>query len=611
MDPASLTFGVVSLAMQLMQTTAAIQELIATYKSAAKEISSLSDKLDDIEAICRSLEAALNCYEQTPKPWDAILLKKLHKIMTDCRDKVSRFHSIISSITPGLSRKRRPFNTMGILFLQYRGTIRQCNEDLDQSLRSLQLHMTTNLLVMNLRPPMASYKPVAVRTVSSHGQGYTQDRMPDPRFVKPQAIRDDSEVQIKHWKRNWHSVFYLEQISTRRKSAIFNGSDSVIQDDVLFLAGSFLFGLFVKLCVQRGCLSPLSVSIQFPHVLDMTPGKSKLGDRLWRAFSLGRLKDFQTLFSDGLLMPSTNVTLDRYESSETSLYGMATMFKAYDICQFLQHQIPDISQRLSMPSSEDVPPPFEVYGIEGWAFIITQAVSRGLDVHTTLWPQSLVRNSGFSALYIILEHADTTKKALDEVQAWLKLLEKAGIEIQHYLEVEIQHCASSWGKRQSPQWIKHETLYSREFAVQESGGRWLPCLIEKIADSCSVRELFTEFPHLKQESSFGFRHVKTRPGTTQMHLAWKMPKWKAKYCDPGETSDVPSYPFYPPLDRGLYYRPRANEPSFDRAKWAGLDRACDLMDSRFERKQAKRRYKAGYTKRLEFQSRMPGAWVDE
>ncbi|KAK7431590.1 hypothetical protein QQZ08_001808 [Neonectria magnoliae] len=111
MDPASLAFGVISLAMQLVHATAAIQKLIATYKSAVKELSSLSDKLDDIEAICHSLETALNCYEQAPKPWDATLLKKLHRTMSDCRDKVSRYYSTISTITAGMTKKHRPFNT--------------------------------------------------------------------------------------------------------------------------------------------------------------------------------------------------------------------------------------------------------------------------------------------------------------------------------------------------------------------------------------------------------------------------------------------------------------------------------------------------------------------
>lgn len=146
MDPTSLAFGVVSLAMQLVQTATTIQKLIATYKSAARELASLSDKLEDIEVICHSVEVVLTASEQAPKPWDAILLKKLHKTMADCRDKILQLHELIRKITSGPTKKRSPFSTMGALFLQHKGKIRQYNEDLDYSLQSLHLQMTTNLL---------------------------------------------------------------------------------------------------------------------------------------------------------------------------------------------------------------------------------------------------------------------------------------------------------------------------------------------------------------------------------------------------------------------------------------------------------------------------------
>lgn len=146
MDSASLAFGVVSLAMQLVQTATAIQKLIASYKSAATELASLSNKLEDIETICHSLEVALTCCDQAPKPWDAILLKKLHKTMTQCRDKVFQLHDLVSKITSSPTRKHNPLRTMGALFLQHRGKIRQYDSDLEDSLKSLHLQMTTNLL---------------------------------------------------------------------------------------------------------------------------------------------------------------------------------------------------------------------------------------------------------------------------------------------------------------------------------------------------------------------------------------------------------------------------------------------------------------------------------
>ncbi|KAM0421020.1 hypothetical protein ACHAPT_011264 [Fusarium lateritium] len=142
MDPASLAFGVVSLAMQLMQTTTAIKKLIADYKSAAKGLTALSDKLDDIEAVCHSLEVVL---DQLRNPWEATLLSKLHKSIGDCRSKVSAVYDVVRKVAARHKHGRTPVSAVGALFLQHRVQIRQCNDDLDRSLASLQLHMTTNI----------------------------------------------------------------------------------------------------------------------------------------------------------------------------------------------------------------------------------------------------------------------------------------------------------------------------------------------------------------------------------------------------------------------------------------------------------------------------------
>ncbi|KAJ4175992.1 hypothetical protein NW767_015597 [Fusarium falciforme] len=146
MDPASLAFGVVSLAMQLVQTTSAIRKLIGAYKSAAKELTAMSDKLDDIETICHSLEIILDNFEAAPRSWETSLLLKLHKTIDGCRGKASQIHDVIIKVVSRHNERRNPLNTLGALFLQHRDQLRQCNDELDQSLRSLQLHMTTNIL---------------------------------------------------------------------------------------------------------------------------------------------------------------------------------------------------------------------------------------------------------------------------------------------------------------------------------------------------------------------------------------------------------------------------------------------------------------------------------
>lgn len=146
MDPASLALAVVGLGLQLVQMTTTIREKINAYKSAAHELYSLSEKLENIEVIFHSLEVAFNGYEESSRPWDIVLLRQLYKIMRDCSDKVLRLHDMINMIFASQTRRIKPFGALGALFLQHRGALRKCSNELDQSLASLHSNMTGNIL---------------------------------------------------------------------------------------------------------------------------------------------------------------------------------------------------------------------------------------------------------------------------------------------------------------------------------------------------------------------------------------------------------------------------------------------------------------------------------
>lgn len=261
----------------------------------------------------------------------------------------------------------------------------------------------------------------------------------------------------------------------------------------------------------------------------------------------------------------------------------------------------------------------ETCDTRGWAHIVRQAILAGIDIHNSTWETNVHLSGGLSALHHILHRTDTTNNALENVQDWIDMLEEAGVDIRHYLQVEIEHCNSTWDEG-SPWldsygiwWHGPETLYKRQFVVKESRGRRLPCWIEVSSDSCQARELFAEFPHLKQKSSFGVRYPQY--DVTEQHLAWKYPNLKAQF-DPTDCSLFPSYPVYPPLDRKEPAYLRQQLPSSRIYEWAqkqlaGLDRACDLMESRFERRQARKMRKLGYLKRLKTQNQIPGAWVED
>ncbi|KAH7146329.1 hypothetical protein EDB81DRAFT_487913 [Dactylonectria macrodidyma] len=677
MDPASLAFGVVSLAMQLVQAATTIRKLIAIYKSAAKELAILSDKLEDIEAICHSLEVALTASEQAPKPWDVILLKKLHKTMAGCRDKVVQLHELISKITSGPARKRNPLSTMGAMFLHQRGKIQQYNEDLDSSLQSLHLQMTTNLFVMNMSLAQPC-KTIAVAVCSDQNQESNA----------PELIKSSYSQEVEYWKQGWFSVFCLQKTTIRKTSTNCWGSDSVTREDLSFLASSPLLGLYVKLSIQSGSISPWSISLQFPHVLGILGESNGLGDRLQGIMMENDLGGFQNLLVERLITLDTMVTSRKdVADPEFSLFGLATLYRAYDVCRFLIQQTPDISQQnhmspnrsiawISGPASDvrvvydyiDIrrefitplefqtllgstydtdfirecvhacksgvslnwapfncevfkmaldafkkrdDPSIGAYDLKGWAQIIKDVLLNGLDIHSTNWASTTGFESRDSAFSRIIRSTDTSANALVNAEAWVHVLELAGVDIEEYLQVEIEQCASIWDESASYcGWHGPDVVYKRRFVVQESRGRRLPCWVEVFPDSCSTRDVFVEFPHLRQESSFGRRWL--LPSSTGGHLAWKCPVWISTYAMM-DTSSEPSYPVYPPLDRrnSCYFGNRVNFQESWQARLAGLNHACDLMESRFERKQAKKRRKAGGMKALKLKGRIPGAWDDE
>ncbi|RSL87857.1 hypothetical protein CEP52_015420 [Fusarium oligoseptatum] len=325
MDPASLAFGVVSLAMQLMQTTTAIKKLIADYKSAARDLAVLSDKLDDIEAVCHSLEVVLASFDEIRNPWEATLLNKLYKTIGDCRDNVSLTYDAVHKVTARRKNGRPSLATVGSLFLQHRAQIRQCNDDLDRSLSSLQLHMTTNILVTNMRPlvlPSQGHPPVSTLALE---EGRSNETVSVPhRNRKFSSCKGNSDTRTTHWRWSWSTLGYLQTKKTLKKTPGFSETDSQkTEQDLSILAAVPMWKLYVKLSIRRGSLSPLSVSLHFPHIIDFAPGSSEIGDQLADALfydDVGMVRDY---FCEGLITPYSTVTwsIGLFTDDETTFYG--------------------------------------------------------------------------------------------------------------------------------------------------------------------------------------------------------------------------------------------------------------------------------------------------
>ncbi|KAF5013369.1 hypothetical protein FDECE_616 [Fusarium decemcellulare] len=627
MDPVSLTLGVVSLAMQLMQTAAAIKRLIAAYKSATRELMLLSDKLDDIEAVCNSLGTVLDNFDHANEPLNTTLIQKLHKVISECHDKVSSIYDIINKVISNQKHKPIAFRTIGARFLTYKDQIRQCTRDLDRSLSSLQLHMTTNILAFNMtrsvRPPEMRYLTSGHASVNAQGV----DQMSISQVCVPRRNIDSWDISLKHDRWGWDEIAYLQKTQTQRAPVGVDGPPfSSMQRDLTFFACAPLFGLYIQLSVQYGSLFPFSVSIEMPSIID-------------------------ALLVDGLITPSTTVMHGKqyHLESEISLYGFATLSRAHSISQFLIQYTPDLLQRGGLLSPYEFTAllngahdidyvrscmnlckayfsdrwgPFNLcvwahviqaflnqdekhhrpFQNEQWAPLVSEVMSCGIDLHTATWPASSFLTQDQSALQQLLRSTHDPDVALQLVHSWVEFLEQVGVNTQDYLEIEIERCARTFPTHYC---INRYTSYHNFFMVQEFDGRRLPSWIEAIDYTCPVRDLFMEFPQFKLRGPVCHRRVPY--GYQDSHQVWKDP-----HAIGFDDSDLSSWPVLPPLCRRAvqHLRGRLEIHEEDIMKIEGLDRACDLMETRFERKQRRKLLKAGYTGRRVLNSAMPGTWID-
>ncbi|RTE84346.1 hypothetical protein BHE90_001111 [Fusarium euwallaceae] len=673
MDPASLAFGVVSLAMQLTQTTTAIKKLIADYKSAAKDLVALSDRLDDIEAVCHSLEVVLANFDEIRNPQEATLLNKLHKTISDCRDKVSLTYDAVHKVTARHRNGRPSLATVGSLFLQHRTQIRQCNDDLDRSLSSLQLHMTTNILAANMRPrvqPRKGHSSISAPSMVKERSDKTVSVTHQNRTFSPH--KDNSDTHTTHWRWGWSTLGYLQAKHTLKTSPRFSESSSPnTEQDLSFSAAVPMLNLYVKLLVRRGSLSPLSVSLHFPHVIDFAPGSNEIGDQLAIALIHDNVDVVRDYFCKGLLTLHSTVTWSTWNKvdDETTFYGYSILHGANNVCRFLVEQTSDSLQRTSSHMSPRPPllrcPPsfrlkqlgfdyvdlrgdslttnefsnllnniflpreaktyvdyckerfsnhgapfnlcvysylvraFELWSslrrYDDWAPILADVLSNGVDIHTTTWlnVQLPEPRGGLSAVHRLISAANSPQMALERCVLWLDLLERVGVDIEQYLEVEISHCVATWDQKGTDRW----TEFRKILTIQEYEGWRVPCWIQDIDDTCHVRELLLEFPHFQIEEIYRIKLGRTND--PEMHRAWKDPE--TQICWDGSQP----WPFRPPIERSLMDQFRGPwQPEATKRQVAALDWACYLRGSRFERRQIRKLRKTG------FPHLMPGAWVD-
>lgn len=185
---------------------------------------------------------------------------------------------------------------------------------------------------MNLRPSILLQSPTPTMANNGHQAGVKAP------LVQLNKARYEVNV-VEHWRQGWNSVFYVERTKTRKGSTSLRGPNaSGTQESLSFLAGSPLLGFYVELSIQHGALSPLSITIQFPAILDLNFRQHGPGGRLVRAIHSKSLGEVQTLFSEGVLTLDTKLTWGGSKAdSETSLFGVsrAAIIAEYALLMFV------------------------------------------------------------------------------------------------------------------------------------------------------------------------------------------------------------------------------------------------------------------------------------
>ncbi|EMT68977.1 hypothetical protein FOC4_g10005074 [Fusarium odoratissimum] len=658
MDPASLSFGIVSLAMQLVQTAKAVKEYIAAYKSAAKELESLADKLEDIETICCSLEIILSDGTQRLSTLEVNLLKKLSRIIRQCLSQVSDIHSILDTISRIQKNTRNPLKTVGALFLRYKDQIRLATNGLDRCLSSLQLHMTANILAMTMTSHKATRSPLPTTATSTAREAQKPPRVRKrEQCDKRQTRRKSPETIVDTWRQAWSTKDFVQwtRRTTKEEISLGQGS-STIQDDSIFTVGSSLLSLYVKVSLRRGNLAPFCISLQIPRVIYLQESQRQIGGKVESAFMDDNLGQIKTYFTQGILTPASVIAWDEYDpDNETSLLGSVLRFLATQTFSLSNRNHIGSARYLYTFNGQDGPrfaleyikirqnsilasefhtilrgivdpynaqicieackPHFSsnmvvfntavwryamkqfkhdlAVNVEGWAGLVADCVSRGLDIH-----QQLRRDTDFSALKDILFYNWDIDEMLENVHRWIDILEEAGVNIKEYLMVETECCFATW--RDIPYWNNKEIGYSnyrRPLCINESRGRQFPFWNFSIEDECPVRELLTEHQHFATPLTL-YQGVSTQAYIAQ-HEAWK----QHQTLEVPDRSDTygKGWPFWLPLRH--YHDYNAEE-----AEW--VDRELQLAQNRFDRRQKRKQGKLRHDRQKQ-RMPMPGTWVED
>lgn len=143
--------------------------------------------------------------------------------------------------------------------------------------------------------------------------------------MKYRKSRARQEVQTQTWDSSYSSLYRLERTKVRKVKQS-KSSLVTVQEETSFLIGSPLLGLYAQLSLKRGSLSPLSVSLHFPHIFTFDINSRFLME-LARAFRMDNVGELRHIFDQYSITPSTSLALVNSISNKTdTLLGVSKGF---------------------------------------------------------------------------------------------------------------------------------------------------------------------------------------------------------------------------------------------------------------------------------------------
>ncbi|KAF5549335.1 hypothetical protein FMEXI_4322 [Fusarium mexicanum] len=601
MEPISLAFEITSLSMQLVAMVKTIKGLVTAYKSAAQELEELCVKLDDIETICDCLGAALShASSSTPIPGLSPLLSKLRRSIQDCYDKVSTVNQVIEEISAKLEPSRNPFKSIGGLFLRYRPQLATYVGSLERSHSSLH---------DKIMPIVLAYQEMetAMLKFGFSSKDTEIENAELGRFKCPALDPYTAKLDFHLWFITIPRVLLISEDATGAGESVRKAFET---DDLQATQDLFSQGLLTTTTIvtyteynpeNEASLLGLAMSLQSRRIFNFLKDQMNLSERRnhLAPFSFPYRcpvsdEAFSCIleyihFRKALMTPTEfRILLFTHEARHiTACVQACRQYFPYDWCRFDNVILSEVSYGFSLLSADQM----SNAQLEEWAPLFTDIVARSQGLLTSSRCHQFT-----GTVWFILWHSFDPDDAWYRVCRWVDMLELAQVNVANYLKAAIEYCsencteAKSWGLRGL-----EDSAVRRPLGLGYHKGRMLSSWVEYPDTSCPVRELLAEFPALRYMDS------RIRWGSwyerTEVYKEWN----SGRNLEASHFSMM-YWPVMPPLKR---YSPMDGDRDY-LADWA--DRACELQERRFERKEYDKHRKVN-GKGNGWQV-IPGAWVE-